>query len=241
MVVAASGDLPHDEIVARVAAAFGTGGPAIPAPDPAPALPAGDRVMVASRDTTQAQICLGVPALHRDHPDQWILEVLNGVLGEGMSCRLFLTVREERGLAYDVQSYLVDYADAGALIVSAGVDPGKIRGTVVAILGELARLRDTPVPDAELRKVKAYLSGRLELRLEETRHLASWLGGQEALHEHVHSLEEATAEIEAVDAEAIRRVAGDIFRDDGLRLSVVAPPRAGRGIDAALVLPGGVA
>jgi predicted Zn-dependent peptidase len=204
-------------------------------------LPAGDRVIVAARDTTQAQVCLGVPALRRDHPDQWILEVLNGVLGEGMSSRLFLTVREERGLAYDVHSYLVDYADAGALIVSAGVDPGKIRGTVVAVLAELARLRDTPVPHAELRKVKAYLSGHLELRLEETRHIASWLGGQEALHERIHTLEEATAEIEAVDADAIRRVAGELFLDDGLRLSVVAPPRAGRGLEAALVLPGTVA
>ena len=241
MVVAASGDLPHDEIAARVAEAFGTGGPAIPTPEPAPVLPAGDRVIVAARDTTQAQVCLGVPALRRDHPDQWVLEVLNGVLGEGMSSRLFLTVREERGLAYDVHSYLVDYADAGALIVSAGVDPGKIRGTVVAVLAELARLRDTPVPHAELRKVKAYLSGHLELRLEETRHIASWLGGQEALHERIHTLEEATAEIEAVDADAIRRVAGELFLDDGLRLSVVAPPRAGRGLEAALVLPGAVA
>ncbi len=241
MVVAASGDLPHDEIVARVVDAFGTGGSEVAAPDPAPSLPAGERVLVEARHTTQAQLCLGVPALRRDHPDQWILEVLNGVLGEGMSSRLFLTVREDRGLAYDVSSYLVDYADAGALIVSAGVDPGKTRGTVAAILGELARLRDAAVPEPELRKVKAYLSGRLELRLEEARHLAAWLGGQEAFHERIHTLEEAIAEIEAVDAASILRVAGELFTDDGLRLAVVAPARAGRGIGGALVMPGGPA
>ena len=148
-------------------------------------------------------------------------------------------MREERGLAYDVHSYLVDYADAGALIVYAGVDPGKLRKTLAAILAELRRLRDEEVGAAELAKVQAYLSGRLELRLEETRHLASWLGGQEALHERVHTLEEAVEEIMAVDAAAIRRVAESLFVDDGLRLALVAPPRAGATLDRALTFAGG--
>jgi predicted Zn-dependent peptidase len=239
IVVSVAGDLPHEESVGLAGECFGTGGRPIPAPEPAPVLPAGDRFIVERRDTAQAQLCVGVPALPRDHPDQWILDVLNGVLGEGMSSRLFLTIREERGLAYDVHSYLVDYADAGALIVYAGVDPGKLRRTLAAILAELARLRDGEVPPAELAKVKAYLSGRLELRLEETRHLSSWLGGQEALHERVHTLEEAVAEIEAVDAAGIRRVAGGLFVDDGLRLALVAPPRTGAGLERALRFPGG--
>ncbi len=239
MVVSVVGDLPHEEAVGLVGECFGTGGRPIPRPEPAPVLPAGDRLIVARRDTAQAQLCVGVPALRRDHPDQWILEVLNGVLGEGMSSRLFLTVREERGLAYDVHSDLVDYADAGALIVSAGVDPGKLRKTLAAILAELARLRDEEVPAAELAKVKAYLSGRLELRLEEARHLSSWLGGQEALHERVHTLEEAVAEIDAVDAAAIRRLAVELFVDDGLRLALVAPPRTGTTIERSLAFPGG--
>ena len=83
---------------------------------------------VGKRDTSQAQLCVGVPALHRDHPDSWTLAVLNAVLGDGMSSRLFLSVREELGLAYDVSSGLVDYADAGALEVSAGVDPASAAG-----------------------------------------------------------------------------------------------------------------
>ena len=239
MVVSVAGDLSHEAAVGLVGEYFGTGGRPIPRPEPAPALPAGDRLIVERRDTTQAQLCVGVPALRRDHPDQWILEVLNGVLGEGMSSRLFLTVREERGLAYDVHSYLDDYADAGAFIVYAGVDPGKLRRALAAILAELARLRDETVPAAELVKVKAYLSGRLELRLEETRHLSAWLGGQEALHERVHTLEDAVAEIEAVDAAAIRRVAGELFVDDGLRLAIVAPRRMGAAIERGLAFPGG--
>jgi predicted Zn-dependent peptidase len=239
LVVSVAGDLSHEAAVGLVGEHFGTGGRPIPRPEPAPALPAGDRLILERRDTAQAQLCVGVPALRRDHPDQWILEVLNGILGEGMSSRLFLTVREERGLAYDVHSYADDYADAGAFIVYAGVDPGKLRKALAAILAELARLRDEIVPAAELVKVKAYLSGRLELRLEETRHLSSWLGGQEALHERVHTLEGAVAEIEAVDAAAIRRVAGELFVDDGLRLAIVAPRRTGAAIERGLAFPGG--
>src|SRR5207237_4488015 len=121
-----------------------------------------------------------------------------------------------------------DYADSGALAVSAGVDPERLQPTLQAILAELARLRDELVPDEELAKAKAYISGGLELRMEETRHLASWIGGQEALHERVLTLEEALAEVASVDAAAVQRVAGDLFRDERLRLVVVAPGRAGR-------------
>ena len=153
---------------------------------PAPALPAGERAILRSRrDASQAQLIVGVPALPRDHPDAWILAVLNAVLGDGMSSRLFLSVREAQGLAYDVSSGLVDYADAGSLEVSAGVDPERLPAALDAVLAELARLRDELVPAEELAKTKAYLSGGLELRMDETRHLASWIGGQEALHDRV--------------------------------------------------------
>ena len=117
-----------------------------------------------------------------------------------MSSRLFLSVREELGLAYDVSSGLVDYADAGALEVSAGVDPASLPAALDAILVELARLRDELVPDAELEKAKRYLSGGLELRMDDTRHVASWIGGQEALHDRVLTLDEALAAVQAVDA-----------------------------------------
>ena len=113
-----------------------------------------------------------------------------------MSSRLFQSVREDKGLAYDVSSYVVDYADAGAFVVSAGVDPDRIAPAVAAILEEMARVRDETVPADELARSKRYLAGRLELRMEETRHLASWFGGQEALHDRVLTLEEALAELE---------------------------------------------
>jgi predicted Zn-dependent peptidase len=241
VVVSAAGDFSHADVVELADRAFGTGEANRSSFDPAPSLPAGERVMVVRRDTTQAQLCLGVPGLRRDDPEAWTLEVLNAILGDGMSSRLFQSVREEKGLAYDVSSYVVDYVDTGAFVVSAGVDPDRIAPTVSAILDEMARLRDEVVPADELARSKRYLGGRLELRMEETRHVASWLGGQEALHERVLTLEGALAELEAVTSEGIHSLAGRLMRDEGLRLAVVAPPRRGRRLDSLLRLPGGAA
>ncbi|MEX1173760.1 MAG: pitrilysin family protein [Chloroflexota bacterium] len=236
-VVAVAGDLAHEQAVELAAAAFGTGNGAIPGYEPAPPLPAGERVRVGKRSTAQAQLVLGLPALPRDHRDSWTLAVLNGVLGDGMSSRLFLSVREELGLAYDIGSGLVDYSDAGALEVSAGVDPASLPEALDAILAELARLRDDLVADDELGKAKRYLAGGLELRMDETRHVASWIGGQEALHDRVLTLDEALVAVDAVRAEDVQRVAGDLFHDDRLRLAAVAPARYLRGLERRLRLP----
>ncbi len=163
--------------------------------------------------------------------------MLNAVLGDGMSSRLFQSVREELGLAYDISSGLVDYADAGAMEISAGVDPDALDDALAAILVELARLRDEPIPADELGRAKRYLSGGLELRMDETRHVASWIGGQEALHDRVLTVDEALAEIEAVTADDIQRLAAALVVDEGLRLAAVAPARALRGLDRHLRLP----
>jgi predicted Zn-dependent peptidase len=237
-VIAVAGDVGHDEAVELAGRAFGTGNGALPGFSPAPALPAGERALLkARRDTTQAQLIVGLPALHRDHPEAWTLAVLNAVLGDGMSSRLFLSVREAQGLAYDVSSGLVDYADAGSLEISAGVDPERLPAALDAVLVELARLRDEPVPADELAKTKAYLSGGLELRMDETRHLASWIGGQEALHDKVLTLDEALACVAAVGADDVQRLAQRLIKDAGLRLAVVAPARHLRGLERRLRLP----
>ncbi len=241
VVVAAAGDIGHAEVVELAQKAFGTGSATPPRFDPAPALPAGDRVLIARRDTTQVQLCLGVPGLRRDDPGAWTLEVLNAILGDGMSSRLFQSVREDRGLAYDVSSYIVDYADAGALIVAAGVDPSRVKPAVRAILDELERIRDEAVPADELARSKAYLAGRLELRMEETRHLASWLGGQEALHDKVLTLDQALGELNGVTSEGIRELAGRLIREELLRLAAVTPRRSGRNLEATLRLGGAAA
>jgi len=239
IVISAAGDITHEQVVELATRAFGTGD-AHPLPfEAAPALPAGNRLVTVRRDTTQTQLCIGVPGLRRDDPEAWTLEVLNAILGDGMSSRLFQSVREEKGLAYDVSSYVVDYADCGAFVVSAGVDPDRAGPAITAILDELALIRDERVPDEELARSKRYLGGRLELRMEETRHLASWLGSQEALHDRVLTLEEALAELDAVTPDRIQAVAARLISDEGLRLGMVTSARSTRAFEKLLRLPGG--
>ena len=237
VVVAIAGDLDHAAALDLVGPAFGTGDGVSAVFDPAPALPAGDPYLLGNRDTSQAHVCLSVPAYRRDHPDSWAIGLLNGVLGEGMSSRLFLSVREELGLAYDVGSGITEYADSGSLGIYAGVDPDKLEPAIQAILAELGRLRDVEVPAEELAKAKAYLSGGLEVRMDDTRHLASWIGGQEALHDRVLTLDEALEAVAEVTAADIQRVADELFSDDRLRLAVVAPRGHGLGLERAMRLP----
>lgn len=245
-VVALAGDIEHRFVVDLVRRAYAVapgersseeGNGAQPHFAPAPPLPNGERVRLLERQTAQAYLCLGLPALRRDDPDIWVLELLNTILGEGASSRLFLEMREEQGLAYDVHSFSTEHADCGALQVFAGVDPDDLGAAVGAILAELSRLREEPVPGDELERARAYARGRLELRLEETRHLCSWIGVQEALHERVLDLDEALGELEGVTSARMCALAQRLLRDDALRLAVIAPPGAAKGLDAALRLP----
>jgi len=233
LVVSVAGDLEHGDVVEMVERNFGVGNGVVPGFVEAPRAPL-ERISVEHRDLAQAHLCLGLPALPRDHPDQWALEMLNTVLGEGSSSRLFQEVREEAGLAYDVHSFQTDYADTGSLQIYAGVDPHDIDETIGAILDELRRLRDEPVAQAELDRARAYTSGRLELRLEESRHLSAWLGVQEALHDRVLTLDDALTELERVTPADVQQLAQRLFRDELLCLSVISTPGSTSGIEQAL-------
>ena len=233
IVVSVAGDIDHDYIVETVARSFGTGNGVVPGYAAAPALPV-ERLSVEHRDLAQAHICLGVPALPRDDPEQWTLEMMNTILGDGSSSRLFQQLREEAGLAYDVHSFSTDYADCGSLQVYAGVDPADLHKSVEAIITELRRFVDEPVTMDELDRARTYAAGRLELRLEESRHLSAWLGVQEALHDRVLTLDEALAELREVTPERIQSLAQRLFRDDRLCLAVIAPPRTTARLEQAL-------
>ncbi len=234
-VVAVAGDLDHATIVDLVKRNVGTGNGVVPGFAGAPALPV-ERLSVEQRDLAQAHLVLGVPALRRDDPEQWTLEMLSTILGEGSSSRLFQQLREEAALAYDVHSFQTDYADCGTLQVYAGVDPADLDSATSAILAELKRLVDKPVDMDELDRARAYSSGRLELRLEESRHMSAWLGIQEALHERVLTLDQALAELDKVTPAGIQSLAQRLFTDDRLCMAVVAPGGTAKGVERVLHL-----
>jgi predicted Zn-dependent peptidase len=225
-VVAVAGNVTHEEVVNRVgqylgdwqSRPFGTWYPAdIPADTP--------RLRLRSKKTEQAHFCLATPGLSAAHPDRYVLDVLNAVLGEGMSSRLFLEIREKRCLCYDVHSYVNHYLDTGSTVVNAGVDPGKLDEALRATMRELLKMIDG-VPDKELVKAKEFIKGRLQLRMEDTRSVASWLGGQELLRREILTVDQVLEVVDSVSADSLQRVARELWRPESFRLAVVGPFRS---------------
>lgn len=182
----------------------------------------GPHVLVRRRNTEQAHICLGTRAFSYLHPDRYAFDLLNTVLGEGMSSRLFLNIRERLGLAYDVHSFSQKHRDTGYLAVYIGVDPKKAVDTVNAVMAELRGLADTEVAPAELARAKEFTKGRLRLELETTNGVAFWLTYQESLLGEIKTIEEELALVDAVTAADVRRVAEEVLRAP-IQMSVIGP------------------
>ncbi len=181
------------------------------------------RLHLESRESEQSHLCLALRGVSSRDPDRFVVDVLNVLLGEGMSCRLFREIRENKGLAYDVHSYVSHFLDSGALTIYAGVNPANLEAATEAILNELAQLRDVAVSDAELNKAKEMIKGRLLLRMEDSRSVSSWYGSQELLLEEIQTIEEVTSIIEAISSKDLQRVAAKMFQSRGLNLAAVGP------------------
>jgi predicted Zn-dependent peptidase len=185
-------------------------------------------VSIIQKETEQANLCLGTLGEAYTSPDYYAFMLANAILGEGMSSRLFQSIREERGLAYDIGSYFNSYADTGNFVVSAGVDPVQLEPALRAILEELERISQQSIPDDELQRIKAYVRGSLVLGLEGTAQVASWLGSQEYTRGQILPVEEIVARIDAVSASDIQRVAQRCFAPGWRRLAVIGPYKPNR-------------
>ena len=185
----------------------------------------GPVVRMEQRRTDQTHLCLGLQALSLNDPDRFNLAILNVLLGDGMSSRLFLSLREQQSLTYDVSSSTSLFRDCGSLIVYCGVEPKKSREAVRAVIGELEEMHQEVSPQ-ELAKAKEYAKGRLLLRLEDSRAVASWLASQELLQGKVSTPDEAVQCIDAVTASDVARVAQNLFSREKLKLAVVGPHRS---------------
>lgn len=203
-----------------------------PPPDASP-------VSIIQKETEQANICLGTLGMAYTSPDYYTFMVLNAILGDGMSSRLFQSIREEQGLAYDIGSYSNSYGETGNFVVNAGVDPLQIEPALRAILHELACICREPVPAEELQRIKTYLRGSMLLGLESTAQVASWLGSQEYLRGTILSVEEIVARIEAVTAGDIQRIAQHCFAPQWRRLAIIGPYNPEKAMHFATLLQGG--
>lgn len=180
------------------------------------------RLNIEFRDTEQANLCLGVPGLSFFHPDRYAIDLLSIILGEGMSSRLFTAIREQQGLAYDIHSYADHFADSGAVIIHAGVDPNRTEDALKAIIDQVAKIKEY-ISESELDKAKEMAKGRLLLSLENSRNVAAWLGAQELLTDGILTADEVIALVEAVTTEDLKRVAQQLLTGEKLNLAIVGP------------------
>ncbi len=227
-VAAVAGDITHQEVVDLLADALKDWKSADPISwFPVEARNGSGPIRVEQRKTDQAHLCVAMPALPLDHPDRYALTLMNVILGEGMSSRLFLELREKQSLAYDVHSSINLYRDCGSLSVYCGVEPKKAHNAVTAILEQLKGLQSN-IPESELNKSRELSKGRMMMRMEDSRSVAMWMGAQEKLLGEVSTVDEVVARMDEVTTQDVERVATGLIRDEALTLAVVGPHRSER-------------
>ena len=222
-VIAVAGNVEHGEVVAQITDLLGGlhDGEILPMFPFEPKKPA-RRVAFENRPTEQAHLAIGLPTFANDDPDRHALALMSVILGETMSSRLFEEVREQRGLAYDIHSGAHFYSDCGALVVESGIDPERVEEAIPVIVNELAKLRDG-VTEKEWTQARALTTGRLMLRMEESRAVTSFLGIQELIRNKVESVDEVVEKISNVTQADIQRAAQRVTKSENLVMSLVGP------------------
>ena len=222
LVVAAAGSVDHDQVVEMVADRFGDWsgdtvdhqlGPAVVAP----------AVKVTKRETEQAHLVIGGPGLARADERRWAFEVLNHVMGSGMSSRLFREVREERGLAYAIYGFKLAYADSGAWGVHVGTTPHQTDTALTVIREELAKVVEHGITPEELERAKGSMRGGLALALEDSNSRMVRLGRDELAGMPHLSVDERLEKLEAVDLDAVKSVAADVYGAPTRVMGAVGP------------------
>jgi predicted Zn-dependent peptidase len=230
IVVSAAGNLDHAAVVRQVREAFAAfSDPAAPTPrrgldGTVAAIPRPRRgqLVVRDKDTEQAHLVLGGPALARTDDRRFALGVLNNVLGGGMSSRLFQEIREKRGLAYSVYSFTSQFADSGLFGVYAGCAPGKVDEVLALTRAELARVAEGGVTLEEISRGQGMYKGSLVLGLEDTGSRMSRLGKGELLYDELLGVDDLLARIDAVTREQIAEVAAEVLGQP-MSLAVIGP------------------
>ncbi len=215
LVISAAGKVAHDAVVALAEATFGNlpksaVRPEAPFVAPTQTKP---RVALVGREIEQANLSLAVQA-------QYLLHI---ILGGTMSSRLFLRIREDLGLAYNVGTYFPTLVDVGWGTIYTGVDPDRAEQTVTAILDELVRLRTEPVTRTEFERARRYVTGSLLMGLEGSAPVASWIGMRELLLGDILTPEDVVAHYNAVTIEDVQALARDLFLPERLNLAIVGP------------------
>jgi len=228
-VLVATGNVKHKQVfkaVSRYASRFQNGA----APKSAPARDGQDapRFKLFTKHTEQTQLALGIRTCSRHDERRYALRLLNTILGENMSSRLFQIIREDRGLAYSVYSTPSLFEDTGDLVISAGLDTDNLPKTLRLILRELRRLAETPPSAGELRRARDYVLGQIDLGQESTENQMNWIGEQFIGYGRIFSPNDVKRRLRQVTPGQIRGVARDFFRPNRFNLALVSPLKSAR-------------
>ncbi|EKE10945.1 MAG: Peptidase M16 protein [uncultured bacterium] len=180
-------------------------------------------VKIKYKKTDQTHIILGCRAYHEEHRDRFVISLLGTILGGNMSSRLFIEVRERRGLAYYVRTGGDSYADCGYLATQAGVEHKNLGEAVKVILEEYKKIATEKVSEKELQKAKDYIKGRSVMGFESSDEVAMFFIDQQIKRKKIMTLEEVFSRIDKVTTNDILRVAKQILKEETLNLAVIGP------------------
>jgi predicted Zn-dependent peptidase len=220
VVVGAAGNVDHARIAGLAERLVQ---PPAGASGPGPAAEPGEeaRLQFYEKDTEQYHICFGAPGITRADERRYALAVLDSIFGGSSSSRLFIEIREKRGLAYSVGSYSEQYTDSGMVATYVGTREDNVEEACSIIGAELARLRSAPVTAAELARAKENVKGRLVLSSESTAARMSRISRATLFGLPIDSLDEMLAKIDAVTVEDLTALAGELYRPERLSAACV--------------------
>ncbi len=229
--VIVAGKLSHEKVVKAVSR-FGSHFCAGKRPQflPVQEGQAGARVRLLTKKIAQTQLALGFRACSRHDERRYALRLLNTLLGENMSSRLFQVLREDHGLAYSIQSSLSLFDDVGTLTISAGLDTDKLPRALKLIKRELSRFTESAPTAKELRDARDYLIGQIDLSLESTENQMMWLGDQLIGYGKIIRPAQIKQRLTEVKAGQIRAAARDFLRPERMNLALVSPLRSEKGL-----------
>lgn len=181
------------------------------------------RIVIEYKKTKQVQLALGFPTFGYADPGIYALHLLSIILGGNMSSRLFVAVREKRGLAYFVRCYPNYYQDAGNFMIQSGLDVTRLDEAITIILKELSKIKKSGVTAKELKDAKEFIRGKTILNLEDSSHLAEYFAKQELLMGRIETPEVKMKKYDAVTLAEIKKLANSIFRKEKFNLALIGP------------------
>ena len=233
--IAAAGRLDHNNVVKavkRYTKSWPTGKRA--AFTPAVESQTKPNIRLFTKKTEQTQLALGIRTCPRHDERRFGLRLLNAILGENMSSRLFQTIREDEGIAYSVYSSNSFFDDTGDLVVSAGLDEDNLEKTLKIIVREMKKLRDQPISKSELRRARDYVIGQLDLSLENSENQMMWIGEHMLGYGKIFDPDKVKARLGKVTASDVRHAANEFFSPNRLNLALISPMKSASGLEKVL-------